>query len=112
MAYPQINTPSMVCAIPDGRVLVAEHALSNVGGHTPIDRILCIHPDGKVNIFADGLYAVFGLAYLDGKVYVRAGRDGFGPLWRFATVAAQALGLWVHVSADEAEATRQETDLL
>jgi hypothetical protein len=49
---------------------------------------------------------------LDGKVYVRAGRAGFGPLWRFATVAAQTLGVWVHVSADEAEAIRAEADLL
>ena len=39
-------------------------------GNKPIDRILCIHPDGKVTVFADKLYAVFGLAYLDGKLYV------------------------------------------
>jgi putative heme-binding domain-containing protein len=29
-----------------------------------------MHPDGKVTVFADGLNAVFGLQYLDGKVYV------------------------------------------
>jgi transcriptional regulator with XRE-family HTH domain len=49
---------------------------------------------------------------LNGTVYVRAGRAGFGPLWRFATVVAQTLGVWVNVSPDEAEATRQEADLL
>ena len=36
----------------------------------PIDRILCFHPDGKITVFAEKLYAVFGLAYIDGKVYV------------------------------------------
>lgn len=68
--HPTINTPSVVCALPDGRVLVAEHWLSNVGGKTPIDRIFCLYPDGHVTVFADGLYAVFGLAYVDGKVIV------------------------------------------
>lgn len=45
---------------------------------------------------------------LDGTVYVRAGRPGFGALWRFATVAAQTVGVWVNVSADEAQAIRTE----
>jgi transcriptional regulator with XRE-family HTH domain len=49
---------------------------------------------------------------LDGTVYVRAARPDFGPLWRFATVAAQTLGVWVNVSADEAEAIRSEAELL
>lgn len=34
------------------------------------DRILCIHPDGRINVFATNLHAVFGLQYIDGKVYV------------------------------------------
>ena len=37
---------------------------------SPADRILCIHPDGKVTVFADKLYAVFGIAYYDGKLFV------------------------------------------
>lgn len=37
----------------------------------------------------------------DGVLYVRAGRPGFGPLWRFASVLAQILGVWVTVKADE-----------
>ena len=49
---------------------------------------------------------------LDGTVYVRAGREGFGPLWRFAAVAAQTLGVWVNVWADEAAAIRNEADPL
>lgn len=36
----------------------------------PGDRILCIYPDGKIKVFATNLYAVFGLQYIDGKVYV------------------------------------------
>jgi hypothetical protein len=49
---------------------------------------------------------------LNGTLYVRAGRTGFGPLWRFATVVAQTLGVWVNVSPDEAQAIRSEADLL
>jgi putative heme-binding domain-containing protein len=36
----------------------------------PGDRIVCIYPDGKIKVFATNLYAVFGLRYIDGKVYV------------------------------------------
>jgi hypothetical protein len=49
---------------------------------------------------------------LNGTVYVRSGGSGFGLLWRFATVAAQTLGVWVNVSADEGEANRNEAQLL
>jgi putative membrane-bound dehydrogenase-like protein len=68
---PDIKTPSVVCAAPDGRIFVAEDPMDQQGpGNKPIDRVLCIHPDGKVTVFADKLYAVFGLAYHDGKVHV------------------------------------------
>jgi len=33
-------------------------------------RIICVHPDGHRTIFAEKLYAVFGMQYLDGKLYV------------------------------------------
>jgi putative heme-binding domain-containing protein len=36
----------------------------------PGDRIDCIYPDGKIKVFATNLYAVFGIEYIDGKVYV------------------------------------------
>lgn len=50
---------------------------------------------------------------LNGTVYVRAARmDDFGPLWRFSTVLAQTLGVWVNVSADQAAANRNEAKLL
>jgi putative heme-binding domain-containing protein len=46
--------------------------LNDMGSPTdkPGDRILCIYPDGKIKVFATNLYAVFGLKYIDGKVYV------------------------------------------
>ena len=50
---------------------------------------------------------------LNGTVYVRAPRTGdFGPLWRFSTVLAQTVGVWVNVSADQAAANRNEAQLL
>lgn len=68
---PKLHWPSVVEVAPDGRVFVAEHPMDMPGPSTkPIDRILCFHPDGRVTIFADHLYAVFGLRYLDGKLYV------------------------------------------
>jgi putative heme-binding domain-containing protein len=46
--------------------------LMDMGSPTdkPGDRIVCIYPDGQIKVFATNLYAVFGLEYLDGKVYV------------------------------------------
>lgn len=68
---PNIHTPSVVAAAPDGRVFVAEDPMDQQGpGNVPADRILCLHPDGKVTVFAEKLYAVFGLAYYDGKLFV------------------------------------------
>ncbi|QOV90454.1 HEAT repeat domain-containing protein [Humisphaera borealis] len=67
---PQIESPSVVCALPDGRVLIGEDPLDNHGGKDPIDRIVCLWPDGKLTVWADKLNPVFGLAYLDGKVFV------------------------------------------
>src|SRR5882672_7687006 len=69
--YPDIKFPSVLSFAPDGRLFIAEDPMDMEGPvNKPVDRILCIHPDGKVTVFAEGLYAVFGLQYLDGKVYV------------------------------------------
>src|SRR5436190_6912656 len=69
--YPDIKYPSVLCFAPDGRLFIGEDPMDMEGPATkPGDRILCMHPDGKVSVFADGLNAVFGLQYLDGKVYV------------------------------------------
>jgi putative membrane-bound dehydrogenase-like protein len=68
---PQILHPSVLCAAPDGRLFVAQDPM-DMGNPSdkPSDSILCFHPDGRVTMFATNLYAVFGLAYLDGKLYV------------------------------------------
>ena len=69
--YPDIKFPSVLCFAPDGRLFIAEDPMDMDGPvNKPIDRILCMHPDGKVTVFAEGLYAVFGLQYLDGKLFV------------------------------------------
>src|SRR5271157_370632 len=68
---PAISAPSVVCCSPDGRIFLGQD-LMDMGSPTdkPGDRILCIYPDGKITVFATNLYAVFGLQYIDGKVYV------------------------------------------
>lgn len=68
---PDIKHPSVVCAAPDGRVFVAEDPMDiSAPAHASQGRIVCFHPDGRRSIFADNLYAIFGLQYLDGKIYV------------------------------------------
>jgi putative membrane-bound dehydrogenase-like protein len=68
---PLLRYPTVVCAAPDGRVFVGQDPMDMPArGDVPIDSILCFHPDGHVTLFATNLYAVFGLAYVDGKLYV------------------------------------------
>ena len=68
---PEIRYPSVVCAAPDGRVFVAEDPMDiTLPAHTNAGRILCFHPDGRRTLFAEHLYAAFGMQYLEGKLYV------------------------------------------
>jgi putative membrane-bound dehydrogenase-like protein len=68
---PAIHHPSVVFPAPDGRIFLAEDPMDMKGSSKdPADRILVIHPDGKITVFAEGLYAVFGMQYIDGKLYV------------------------------------------
>jgi len=68
---PAILHPSVACYAPDGRLFVAEDPMDMAGpANKPVDRVLCIFPDGKTTVFAEGLYSVFGIQYLDGKVYI------------------------------------------
>jgi putative membrane-bound dehydrogenase-like protein len=70
-APPMLHWPSVVETAPDGRIFIAEDPMDMPGpANKPGDRVLCIHPDGQVTVFADHLYAVFGLRYLDGKLYI------------------------------------------
>lgn len=68
---PRILHPSVICAAPDGRIFVGEDPMDmGEPADQPRDRIVCFHPNGQVTVFARGLYAVFGLQYIDGKLYV------------------------------------------
>ncbi|HET6248066.1 MAG TPA: PVC-type heme-binding CxxCH protein [Tepidisphaeraceae bacterium] len=70
-APPVLHWPSVVECAPDGRIFIAEDPMDMPGpANKPGDRVLCIHPDGQVTVFADHLYAVFGLRYIDGKLYI------------------------------------------
>jgi len=69
---PRIRHPSVVCCAPDGRVFVGEDPIDMEGPiDARIDRILCLHPDGRTTVFAEGLGPVFGLMYLEGRLYVQ-----------------------------------------
>lgn len=68
---PDIQHPSVVTTSPDGRIFVGEDPVDmHLPSDAAADRILCFHPDGKVTVFAEKLHAVFGIEYIDGKVYV------------------------------------------
>src|SRR5437867_4726518 len=69
---PALRHPSVVCAAPDGRVFVAEDPMDISAPHADAQegRILCFRPDGTRSVFADHLYAVFGMQHLEGKLYV------------------------------------------
>jgi putative membrane-bound dehydrogenase-like protein len=71
-AAPQVVHPSVVCCAPDGRVFIAEDPMdiSAPSADLPLGRILCLHPNGKITVFAEKLHAVFGMQYLEGKLYV------------------------------------------
>ena len=51
---PQVNHPSVVCSAPDGRVFVAEDPMDIRTPHADATegRILCLHPDGRITVFA------------------------------------------------------------
>ena len=70
---PEISHPSVVTTAPDGRVFVAEDPM-DIRIDTPADstngRIVCLHPDGRRTVFAEKLYAVYGMQYLEGELYV------------------------------------------
>lgn len=70
-AAPAVRHPSVVSCAPDGRVFVAEDPMDiSAPADRPLGRIRCFHPDGRVTLFADKLHAVFGMQYLEGKLYV------------------------------------------
>ena len=68
---PRILHPTAVACAPDGRVFVCEDYMDMPGPvDRPVNRILCVHPDGRVTVFADQIYVAFSMEYIDGKLYV------------------------------------------
>src|SRR5262245_10822397 len=84
---PRLVYPTAIAVAPDGRVFVGQDPIDMAGpADQPIDSIVCIYPNGRITIFATNLYCVFGLHYIDGKLYVNhapkcsvlTDRDGIG----------------------------------
>ena len=68
---PAVAYPSMVCCSPDGRIFLGQDP-DDMGSpsDSASDKVLCVYPDGQVLTFATNLHAVYGLQYIDGKLYV------------------------------------------
>src|SRR3954462_8923785 len=68
---PALRHPTVLCCAPDGRLFVAEDPMDiSAPADQPLGRILCFHPDGRTTVFAEKLYATFGMQYLEGMLYV------------------------------------------
>src|SRR5438309_1506678 len=53
----RILHPTAVACAPDGRVFVCEDNMDMPGPvDRPVNRLLCVHPDGRVTVFADRVY--------------------------------------------------------
>jgi putative membrane-bound dehydrogenase-like protein len=67
---PDIAFPTAIVVAPDGTVYLGQDPMDMPGPPTrPIDSVVAIK-DGKVRVFADKLWAVMGLEWLDGALYV------------------------------------------
>ena len=70
-AAPRVLHPTAVACAPDGRVFVCEDYMDMPGPvDRPVNRILCVHPGGRITVFADQIYVAFNMEYIDGKLYV------------------------------------------
>jgi putative heme-binding domain-containing protein len=67
---PRILYPTAIVAAPDGALFVGSDPMDMVGPPTaPLDRVIRL-VDGKATIFADKLWSVMGLEWIDGTLYV------------------------------------------
>ncbi len=67
---PQIVFPTAVVAAADGTVFLGSDPMDMPGPPTePIDRVLAIK-NGRTTVFADKLWSVMGLEWVDGTLYV------------------------------------------
>jgi putative heme-binding domain-containing protein len=70
-AAPRLQHPTAVACAPDGRVFVCEDYMDMPGPvDRPVNRIVCVHPDSRITVFADHVYVAFSMEYIDGKLYV------------------------------------------
>ena len=70
---PEVSHPSVITSAPDGRIFVAEDPMDireDVKADATAGRIWCLGPGRSRTLFATNLHAVFGLQYLEGKLYV------------------------------------------
>jgi putative membrane-bound dehydrogenase-like protein len=68
---PALIDPTVVCCSPDGRIFLgSDPADMAQPAWSASDSVVCICPDGQILTFATNLHAVFGLQYIDGKLYV------------------------------------------
>ena len=67
---PDIVFPTAVVVAPDGTIYLGQDPMDMPGPpDKPIDSVVAIK-DGKVHTFAEGLYAVMGLEWIDRTLYV------------------------------------------
>ncbi len=67
---PQVLYPTAIVAAPDGTVYIGSDPMDMPGPPTePIDRVLAIR-GSKATTFADNLWSVMGLEWIDGTLYV------------------------------------------
>ncbi len=109
---PKIIDPTMLAVAPDGRVFIAQQtaAMENWQVKQPRDSIVVLHPDGRITTFASDLYNLFGLAYLDGKLFVTqwpkvtvfTDEDSVGknPVDLFQTTTPEKGGYMQHIMAN------------
>jgi putative membrane-bound dehydrogenase-like protein len=70
-AVPAVQYPCQVATAPDGSLFVAEDPMDQVGpADKAIDRILLFREGKEPVVFADKLFAVFGMVWHNGALYV------------------------------------------
>jgi len=70
-AAPEILYPTAIVVDPEGTVYLGQDPMDMTGPPTePIDSIVAIRPDGSIETFANELWAVMGLEWADGTLYV------------------------------------------
>jgi putative membrane-bound dehydrogenase-like protein len=69
-AAPEILYPTAIVAAPDGSVYVGSDPMDMTGPPTvPLDRVVRLK-DGRITVFADKLWSVMGLEWIDDTLYV------------------------------------------